>query len=98
MGATDFIKKRFLGEEICVLLMDSEAEIIEYDQSSAANREFFRGIAEEVEDGVLVLFIPKHGRMYIAEDFIRCFWEPGFQYYKAIETSITKRMYGTRSK
>lgn len=96
MGVTNFIKNRFLGKEICITLIDSEAETINYDQATASNREFFRGIVEEVEDEVVVINIESQGRLYISEHFIRCFWEPNFDYYKAINTSITRKMVGVR--
>lgn len=96
MGVCDFIKKRFLGKEICITLLDGEAETLNYTQSSSSNREFFRGIVDEVDGEILVLNIEKQGRLYISEHFIRCFWEPGFEYYKSIQTSIARKVRGTR--
>jgi hypothetical protein len=92
MSICDFIKKRFLGKEICITLLDGEAETLNYNQSVSSNREFFRGVIEEVEDEIIVLNVEKQGKIYISAHFIRCFWEPGFEYYKAISTSITRKI------
>lgn len=96
MGIANFIKKHFIGKEICITLLGGEAETLNYDQSSASNREFFRGLVEDVEEGVVVLNIEDQGTIYITENFIRCFWEPSFDYHKALNTSITKKMVGAR--
>lgn len=96
MSVTTFIKNKFLGQELCIMLSDSEAETINYDQASASNREFFRGIVEEADDDVIVLNVDNHGILYICEHSVRCFWKPGFEYHKAILTSITRKMVGAR--
>lgn len=96
MSVCDFIKKTFLGKEICITLLDGEAEVLNYNQSASSNREFFRGVVEDVSDSIVVLNIEKQGRLYIAEHFIRCFWEPEFEYYKAICTSIARKVKGTK--
>jgi len=93
MGVSEFIKNRFLGEELAIFVGEA-AETITYDQSWASNKEYFQGIVEEVEDGVVALSIPEVGNIYINADNILTFWEPPFDYVKAIKTSLTKKMVG----
>lgn len=97
MGVATFIKNHFLNKEICIS-MGGDAETLTYEQTWAANHEYFRGIVSLVEDNVIVLDIPDNELFYICEDSIACFWAPGFNYYKAISTSITKRMVGGRNR
>ena len=93
MGLATFIKQHFLKKEI-VLFMDSEAETLTYSESWASNKELFEGVVEEVdeENGIIVLNILGVGEMFINEQFVASFWKPGFDYVKAIKTSLTKKM------
>lgn len=97
MGFAEFIEKRFLGEEICVYMGD-EAETITYEQSWAANKSYFRGTVEEIDEGILILNIPDNGLVYINCEEIQTVWEPSLDYHKSIRTSLTKRMVGARGK
>ena len=98
MGLAKFIHDRFLGKELCVFLGDY-AENIEYDQSSSVNWSYYRGIIKEVdvENEVIVLYIPDVGIMYIDSTYnVKAFWEPGFSLTNAMKTSLTKKMVGAR--
>jgi hypothetical protein len=96
MGIANYIRKNFLGKEICIFLGD-DAETINYDQASPVNWAYYRGTVEDVdvEDGVIVLNIPDVGRMYVDSTYsLKAFWEPSFDLYRAMSTSITKKMIG----
>ena len=98
MGVAKFIHDRFLGKELCIFL-GLDAETINYDQVSPVNWSYYRGIVKEVdiENEVIVLDIPSVGLMYIDSSFnIKAFWEPGFDFVKAMRTSLTKKMVGIR--
>jgi hypothetical protein len=97
MGVAEFINNNLLGEEIFIFLGEN-AETITYDQSWAANKEFFCGIVEDISDNILSLNISGSGIIYINCDQIVSFWRPGFNYHKAIRTSLTNRMIGARRK
>ena len=97
MGFAEFIEKRFLGEEICVYMCE-EAETVVFEQSWAANKSYFRGIVEEVDEGILTLNIPDNGLIYINCEEIQTIWMPSFDYHKSIRTSLTNRMVGARRK
>ena len=43
-----------------------------------------------MEFGILALDVPGNGTLYINCDNIECIWEPGFDYHRAMETSLTK--------
>lgn len=72
MGLSNFIKSRFLGKELCIFFNET-AETLTYVDRWAQNKEYFKGIVEEVEDNVIVLNIPNSGRAYINCDFIVMF-------------------------
>ena len=93
MGLAKFIEERFLKEKI-VFFMDSEAETLTYSESWASNKEFFEGIVEEVDadNGIISLNIEGVGILFINEQYVVNFWKPGFDYVKAIKTSLTKKM------
>jgi len=96
MSTADFIKKHFLGKELCIFLGD-DAETINYDQASPVNWAYYRGIVEDVDadDEIISLRIPDVGIMYIDASYnIKAFWEPGFSLYKAMRTSLTNKMVG----
>ena len=97
MGIAEFITARFIGQELCVFLGDT-AETITYDAAWAANKEYFRGIALEVCEGILCLEISKMGIIYINCDNIQALWQDPFDYHKAISTSLTRRLVGARRK
>jgi hypothetical protein len=97
MGIAEFIKSRFLGGTLCVYLGES-AETITYDQAWAANKEFFKGIVQEVEDGVLCLEVEGVGVLYINCEQIQSVWQPPFDYHQAVSTSLTRRLAGARRK
>lgn len=97
MGAASYISKHFVGKELCISL-GNDAETITYDQAWAANREYFRGVIQEVDEGIVVMLVEKNGPLFINGDDIECFWQPGFDYHKAIHTSLTRRLQGARRK
>jgi len=90
MGSANFIKNRFIDQELCIYLGE-EAETLTYSESWAANKEYFRGFVKEVEDNIIVFEIPDNGTLYINGDAISLFWQPDFEYYQAVFTSITRR-------
>ena len=99
MSTANYIKKHFLGKELCIFLGD-DAETINYDQASPVNWAYYRGVVEDVdlEDEIVVLNIPDVGKMYIdASCNVKAFWEPGFSFLKAMKTSLTKKMVGVSS-
>jgi hypothetical protein len=99
MTTADFIKKHFLGKELCIFLGD-DAETINYDQASPVNWAYYRGIIEDVDtdDEIITLRVPDVGVMYIDASYnIKAFWESGFSLYKAMRTSLTKKMVGVSS-
>jgi hypothetical protein len=91
MGASDFIKNKFLGKEIAIFVGEL-AETVLYDQSWASNKEYLQGIIESVDNDIITLNIQKVGTVYINVAHIMFFWEPGFNYIKAVKTSLTKKM------
>ncbi len=95
MGFAKFIEKRFVGKEICVWLAE-EAENIIYDQSWIANTGYFRGMATEIDEGILVLDVPDNSEIYINCDSIMAIWEPSFSYHRALRTAFTNRMFGSK--
>lgn len=101
MGSTsNYIKKHFLGKELCIFLGE-DAETITYEQSSPVNWAYYRGIVEEVdlEDEIVVLLIPSVGKMYIDASYnIHAFWEPSFDLHKAMRASLTGRIVGAKNK
>ena len=99
MGMASFIAKKFMGEEICIYLGD-EAESIKYEQASASNKMYLRGVVVEVyeEDDVVGLEIDG-SIIYVDSSWnIKILWRPGFDIHKATKTSLTRRMVGARRK
>lgn len=88
MGVAEYIFKRFIGKEICVAL-DEEAETITYAEVWAQNKEFFQGIAKNVDENMLEFFVPDVGTVHINCDHIKMVWEPSFNWRKAIKASLT---------
>lgn len=97
MGAANFIKKRFIGKQLCFTFGD-DVETITYDQTWSSNVEYFKGTVIEVDENIIVLEIEKEGKLYINEDNVKCFWEPSFNYYKATSASITNKPAGRKRK
>jgi len=99
MAVGDFIKNRFLDQEIFISCGEN-AETITYDQAWAANKEFLRGIVVDVdtENNVLELEIPENGIIYINCDHIISFWEPPLDYHRSVATSLTRRVVGAKRK
>ena len=97
MGAETYIQNNFVGKELCITFGD-DAETITYNESWAANMEYFRGVVRAVEHGIIVFDIVGVGTLYVSCYEIKCFWEPEFDYHKAIRTSLTKRLVGARRK
>jgi len=97
MGVAEFISKRYLNQQICVYLGES-AETITYDQAWAANKEYFKGTALEIYEGVLLLEVEDVGIIHINCDQIQSFWQEPFDYHKAVSTSLTRRLAGARRK
>jgi len=98
MGMAHFIKHKFLGKELCIFMGD-DAETINYDQASPTNWAFYRGTVLEVdeENEIVTLLIPDVGIMYLDGQYnIKAVWEPGFNFFKAMSTSLTKKMVGIR--
>lgn len=97
MGFAEFIDKKFVGQEICVFL-DEDAETITFEQHWIANKAFFKGIVESTDEGILTLIIENCGPIYINCNEIVAIWHPSFDYHKAVNTSITRRMIGAKHK
>ena len=57
MGVADYIKKKFLGQELCISVNNGETETILYECVWSQNREYLQGIVVEAEDDVIVLEI-----------------------------------------
>jgi hypothetical protein len=99
MVMSDFIKNRFLGQEICIWLGEV-AETITYDQFWMNNSAFFRGVVVDVEDDVLTLEVPEVGDIYINCDAssgnIKAIWGPDFDFKKAVKTALSNRIFGSR--
>lgn len=99
MGISNFIKNKFLGQEVCIWLGEI-AETITYDQFWMNNNAFFRGIIMDVEDDVLTLEIPEVGNIYINCDGssgnIKAIWGPNFDFKKAVQTALSNRMFGSK--
>jgi hypothetical protein len=95
MGTAKFIQKHFMGRELCVSI-GASAETISYEQSDADNKEYFRGIVKDIDNGILTLEIKDSGIIYINCYNIQCFWQHPFDYYHAINTSITRKPIGVR--
>jgi len=97
MGTAEFIKNRFLGQKI-YLFCGGIAETITYNQSWATNHELLFGTVLEIDEGVLVLEVPENGLIYVSCEDIKCFWRPGVDYHRAVQTSLTRRIGGAKRK
>lgn len=97
MGVGEFIKKRFINQDLYISCGEN-AETITFSDSWAANKEFLYGTVLDVDENVLVLNIPENGIMYINCDQIISFWENGLDYHKSVRTSLTRRMVGAKRK
>jgi hypothetical protein len=93
MGMSEFLENRFLNKEICVYAGE-DVEVLTYNEAWAANKEYFRGVLKEVNNGVLVLEITGHGTVYIDAAQVKFVWEEPFNYGTAIRASLTKRPVG----
>lgn len=93
MGMAKFLKKRFLGKEICIYA-DEDVEMLTYNECWANNKEYFRGVLKEVDEDVLVLEIEGQGLIYIDASFVKFIWEEPFSYGAAVRASLTKRPVG----
>lgn len=95
---SDFIKKKFMGEEICVWV-GQDAESISYDQFMLNNVSFFKGIVVDVEHDILTLNIPEVGEIYIncneTSGNVKAIWRPGFSFHDAMETALSNKMFGS---
>ena len=94
MGCAEFIKKHFVGKELCVSVSDSEMETLVFDQHWLVNREYFQGIVEDVDCGIIVLEIFGKGKLYINEDMVSFFWEKPLNPYKILRTALSKKLHG----
>ena len=90
MSIASFIRKKFIGQEICVNI-EEEAEMLTFSEIWVSNKEFFKGIAKSVEEGVLELEVPEVGIVWINCDSIKMIWLPPFNWRKAIHTSLTQK-------
>lgn len=98
MGLANFIKKRFIGKEICISCGEM-AETLTFAETWATNKELLYGTVEDVEDEVIVLLVPGSDLpIYINSKHIISFWEPGLDYHKIVRTSLTSRMFGANRK
>ncbi len=89
MGMAEYLAKRFIGKEICVTVGE-DAEVITYAEVWATNKEYFHGLAKQVDEGVLELEVPDAGVVHINCDYIKLVWEPpSFVWRKAIKASLT---------
>lgn len=89
MGVADYIKRKFLGQELCISVNNDETETVIYDVFWSLNREYLQGIVAEVEDDVVALEIDGWGTMHISADNIALFWEPGKTLHKAFRATFT---------
>jgi hypothetical protein len=92
MGAADYIKKRFLGKELCVSVNNGETETVLYECIWSQNREYLQGVVIEVEDDVVMLEIANWGPMYINAKEISFFWEPSRNLQEAFHAMLTKKL------
>ena len=92
MGCAEFIKKHFVGQELCISVNDGEGETFVFDQHWIQNREYFKGIVEEVSYGVVVLDVYDKGNVYISEEHISFFWTEPFNPYKFMRTAFSKKL------
>lgn len=92
MSVADYIKKRFLGQELCVSVNNGETETIVYDCIWSQNREYLCGIVVEVEDDVIALEIANWGLMYVNSKEISFFWEPGRNLHEAFHATLTNTL------
>jgi hypothetical protein len=97
MGVAEFIKNRFIGEKLYIFC-GGIAETITYNQSWATNHELLFGVIVNVDDDVLIMDIPENGTIYVNCHKITCFWEPGIDFHRAVQTSLTKRIGGAKRK
>lgn len=95
MGMAEFLEKKFLGKEICVYAGE-DVEILTYNEAWANNKEYFRGILKEIDEGVLTLEIEGHGIIYIDAAQVKFVWQEPFRYGAAIKASLTNRPVGAQ--
>ena len=92
MGVADYIKKKFLGKELCISVNNGETETILYECIWSQNREYLQGVVTEAEDDVIVLEITHWGLMYVNGKEISFFWEPGRNLHEAFHAALTKKL------
>jgi len=92
MGVADYIKKKFLGQELCISVNNGETETILYECVWSQNREYLQGIVVEAEDDVIVLEIKGWGPMYVNAGEISFFWPPGRNLHEAFHAALTKSL------
>lgn len=95
MGMAEFLEKRFLGKEIC-LYADENVETLTYNEAWANNKEYFRGVLREVDEGVLVFEIEGQGVVYVDASCVKFVWQEPFSYGAAVRASLTNRPVGAR--
>jgi len=90
MGISDYMAKRFLNKEMCIML-DDDVETVTYAEVWTHNKAFFQGIVKSIEEGILEFEIPNVGIAYINCEFIKMIWEPSFSWRKAVKVSMTDK-------
>lgn len=93
MNMANFIKKNFLGQKICLSINNGEAETLTYNQSWLLNREYFEGLVEDVDEGIIVLNIKDKGVLYLNASEISYFWQKPFDPHKHMKLCYSKKAY-----
>lgn len=91
MGFGQFIKKKFLGKEVCVSLADNDTETLLLEQFWNVSKDFFKGIVKEVVEDIVVLEIPNKGVIFVNPDQIVYMWEPPFDAHGALLSPTHRR-------
>ena len=84
----DFIAKHFMGEELCIYC-EEEVEMLLFAEIWVPNKEYLCGTVKAVEEGVLELYIPENGTIYLNCEFIKKIWQPPFNWSKAVKAHLT---------
>lgn len=90
MSVASFIKNKFIGQKVCLSLNDGKTETLMYADSWVQNREYFEGIAIDVEEDIITLQIDG-GNIYINAEEVTYFWQKPIDPRKAMKMSLTNK-------
>lgn len=89
MGFAEFLKKRFMGKEVCMYINNGDEETITLEQVWSCNRDYFQGLIKDIDEGIIILEVDG-GEVYINPDDISYVWEKPLNIKKIIKYFMLK--------